>query len=440
MAKVSPDTKNPRLIVHRSAHQIGGNCIEIAYQRHRLILDAGSPLDGKPEDAISAPPSLDTSAPVDGVVVSHPHQDHYGLLRGLPDSWPVWCGRPTESLMRLTAALTGGSLPQVAHTFSSFVPFDVGPFKVTPLLTDHSAFDAHMILVEVGGRKILYSGDFRRTGRKSKLVDRMITSPPMGVDVLLLEGTTLGRAEGFPTERDLEERFKDVFRQTLGRVFISWSAQNIDRTVTIYRACKQTGRTLLVDLYTVDVLEQLGAFYDSLPQMGWPNLCGVVTSGIKRLYENPKRVNRPEFFERCCTSGHAFSAAKIESGTRNNVVMLRPSLLRDYSRKGLALTKDDCWVFSMWSGYLEGADYQTVRTAFDDAGARFNQIHTSGHASRRDLQAFASSINARHLVPIHSFDWNQHVDGFENVTRMRDGEILELTQRLSPEEVADDGS
>ena len=243
-------------------------------------------------------------------------------------------------------------LPHEVHTFDSFTPFRVGPFEVTPLLTDHSAFNAHMVLVEVGGCRILYSGDFRRTGRKSKLVDRMIKAPPKDVDVLLLEGTTLGRAEAFPTERDLEERFKEVFGQTPGRVFVSWSAQNIDRTVTVYRACKQTRRTLLVDLYTVDVLEQLVAYYDSLPQMGWPNLRGVVTSGIKRLYETPDRLNRPEFFERCCTSGHAFSASKIESGPRNNIVMLRPSLLRDYVRKGLALTKDDCWVFSMWSGYL----------------------------------------------------------------------------------------
>ncbi|NLN63685.1 MAG: MBL fold metallo-hydrolase [Myxococcales bacterium] len=417
---------NPRLIVHRSAHQIGGNCIEIAFQGHRLILDAGSPLDASSEDAASPPPTLDTSTPVDGVIVSHPHQDHYGLLRGLPGSWPVWCGGPTEKLVRLTVALTGGSLPQEVHTFDSFTPFRVGPFKVTPLLTDHSAFDAHMLLVEVGGRRLLYSGDFRRTGRKAKLVDRMIKAPPKDIDVLLLEGTTLGRADPFPTERALEERFKTVFQQTAGRVFVSWSAQNIDRTVTIYRACKQTRRTLLVDLYTVDVLEQLGAYCKSLPQMGWPNLRGVVTAGIKRLYETPDRLNRPEFFERCCRSRHAFSAEKIESGPRNNVVMLRPSLLRDYVRKGLTLTKDDCWIFSMWSGYLNEGGYKAINEAFDSAGARFEQIHTSGHASRADLQAFASSINAKHLVPIHSFDWDQHTDGFENVTRLDDGAVFEI--------------
>src|SRR5690606_23963055 len=109
-------------------------------------------------------------------------------------------------------------------------PFAVGPFTITPYLTDHSAFDAHMLLVDVGGKRILYTGDFRRVGRKAVLVDRFLASPPKGVDVLLIEGTTLGRAEPFPTESELEERFVELFEGTSGRVFVTWSAQNIDRT------------------------------------------------------------------------------------------------------------------------------------------------------------------------------------------------------------------
>ena len=421
-----PDTKNPVLVVHRSADEIGGNCIEITFEGHRILLDAGSPLDAPSTDANPVPVSLDTTRPVDAVIVSHPHQDHYGLLRGLPESWPVWCGAPTESLMRLTAALTGDSVPQIVHSYISFSPFAVGPFRIRPLLTDHSAFDAHMILVEVGGKSVLYSGDFRRTGRKYALVDRMLKSPPRDVDVLLLEGTTLGRSGGFPTEVDLEARFISLFRDIPGRVFVTWSAQNIDRTVTIYRACKQAGRTLVLDLYAVDVLERLGEHYDSLPRLGWPRLRAVVTAGVKRLYENPKRMNKPAFIERCCQSGHAFSAAKIESGPRSNVIMLRPSLLRDYESKGLTLTKDDAWVFSMWSGYLDQPEFRSVQSRFDEVGARFENVHTSGHASQMDLKQFAASIGARHLIPIHSFDWDQHVDDFANVKRLRDGEPFEI--------------
>jgi ribonuclease J len=33
-------------------------------------------------------------------------------------------------------------------------PFAVGPFTVTPILTDHSAFDAYMLLVEGAGKRL----------------------------------------------------------------------------------------------------------------------------------------------------------------------------------------------------------------------------------------------------------------------------------------------
>jgi ribonuclease J len=106
--------------------------------------------------------------------------------------------------------------------------------------------------------------------------------------------------------------------------------------------------------------------------------------------------------------------------------MLRPSLLRDFTGKGLAITKADAWVFSMWSGYLEDDAYADIRRQFESAGAAFAQIHTSGHASATDLQEFAARMAPRHLVPIHSFDWDQHAHRFANVTRLRDGEPFEI--------------
>ena len=82
------------LTVHRSAHEIGGNCIEVSTaDGSRIILDAGRPLDA-PEGATGLlPKTLNLARTVNGVLLSHPHQDHYGLLGELPPSWPVYCGK-----------------------------------------------------------------------------------------------------------------------------------------------------------------------------------------------------------------------------------------------------------------------------------------------------------------------------------------------------------
>lgn len=232
----------------------------------RILLDVGRPLDA-PEDAKELlPSSLDISAPLDGVLISHPHQDHYALLDEIPTSWPVFAGRATEKLIRLTCAIFGKNLPRAFISWESGVPFEVEPFVVTPFLTDHSAFDAYMLLIKVHGKRIFYSGDFRTHGRKGVLTQRMMDTPPPALDVLLMEGTNLGTDKSCVSESALEQAFVDLFIGTVGRVFVAWSAQNIDRTVTLYRACLKTGRTLVIDLYTAEVLEMLSEF-GKLPQL-----------------------------------------------------------------------------------------------------------------------------------------------------------------------------
>lgn len=106
------------------------------------------------------------------------------------------------------------------------------------------------------------------------------------------------------------------------------------------------------------------------------------------------------------------------------MIMLRESLVRDYARKGIAPCVDDAWCWSMWKGYLA----KTNSTVFDWlANARPCHIHTSGHASPADLRRFASAIDPKHLIPIHSFGWEANAEGFPTLTRLQDGQLLRLS-------------
>lgn len=412
--------RSVELTVHRATDQIGGNCIEISTGRSRLVLDVGRPLDAHPDARQLLPATLDTTKPVDAVLVSHPHQDHYGLLEDVPLDWPVHCGEPTARLIKLTGALFDKQVAQRFVPWKSGARFEIGEFSVTPILTDHSAFDAHMLLIEADGKRILYSGDFRTHGRKSALTRRLMANPPDELDVLLMEGTNLGSNKPCVTESELEARFVDLFRSTKGRVFVAWSAQNVDRTVTLYRASLRTGRTLVVDLYTAEVLEALAPF-GKLPQPGWANLKVVITAALGRMY---RRKGREEFVDRMAANG--MSAAWLAADSSKWVVMVRPSLIRDYSPKGAVPTADDAWCWSMWRGYLENDDGRRVSQWFEKAGSHRVDIHTSGHASASDLRSFAAAMNAKEFVPIHGVKWDVETDGFSGIRRLRDGEPLVL--------------
>lgn len=409
------------LTVHRATQQIGGNCIEISTgDGHRVVLDVGRPLDA-PQDAKGLlPKTLDISRPADGVLISHPHQDHYGLLEEIPEAWPVHCGEPTARLIRISTALGGKQLPHRLVPWKSGKTATIGPFAVTPMLTDHSAFDAHMLLIEVEGRRILYSGDFRTHGRKSALPRRLIQSPPRDLDVLLMEGTNLGSDKPVMSEADLEGDFVDLFRSAPGRVFVAWSAQNVDRTVTLYRACLKTGRTLVVDLYTAEVMESLAEF-GKLPRPGWDSLKVVITSAFARMY---RRTGRGDFVDRM--AGHGISAARLAETPSKWVVMVRPSLIRDYEPNAVRPTPDDAWCWSMWRGYLKNEDGAAVQAWFEKGESRAAHIHTSGHASPSELRAFAKAMNAKQFVPIHGVAWDRETEGFERITRLADGEPLHL--------------
>ena len=70
-----------RVCIHRGTQEVGGNCIEIESAGKRIVLDVGLPLDA--EDSPVSLPDVKGFHEHDpsllGVVISHPHQDHYGL-------------------------------------------------------------------------------------------------------------------------------------------------------------------------------------------------------------------------------------------------------------------------------------------------------------------------------------------------------------------------
>lgn len=96
------------LTVHRATQQIGGNCIEVVSSNgERILLDVGRPLDAPREAVGLLPKTLALTAPVAGVLISHPHQDHWGLLAETPADWPVYSGPFAAKLMRLRAGIFG---------------------------------------------------------------------------------------------------------------------------------------------------------------------------------------------------------------------------------------------------------------------------------------------------------------------------------------------
>jgi len=416
-----------RLRIHRGTREIGGSCIELESEGARILLDLGLPLNAK--DLASTPlPEVEglslPSASLLGIVLSHGHRDHWGLVPKANPAIPLIMGQATESIIQAAADFVPDAVAlNASYHLKHRKPIQLGPFTTVPRLVDHSGFDAYAMEISSGDKRVFYSGDLRAHGRKGKLFDALIGDPPRDIDLMLMEGSSLGRLaddETFPSEADLEETFVTRFEQTEGFALVAYSAQNIDRVVTIYRAAKRTGRSLVIDAYAAEVLKATGR--DSIPQPapGWSNLAVYIPQrqrvqlkarGIAALVDGYR--------------GFRIWPGQLAGSAPRSVMLFRSWMMSDLAQADALTGARVFW--SQWDGYLaDGQAGAALKADCERRGIPFETVHTSGHASPTDLKRLAAAVAAKRLVPIHTFERLRFPDLFSNLELVDDGEWIDF--------------
>jgi ribonuclease J len=412
-----------QVIIHKGTQEIGGTCIQVSSGNTTVLLDAGLPLS-----ADSRPVDLSRLA-VDALLISHPHQDHFGLMGSLAPDTPVYMGKLARSLIDATQVFRGRDKYALEfREFSAWKPFTIGAFTITPYLVDHSAADAYAFLIEAEGKRLFYSGDLRSHGRKGVLFENLVKHPIRGIDVLFLEGTMLHRDNDlFPDETAVETAILQTIRQQKNISFLLSSSQNIDRIVSAYRACKKASKILVIDIYTAWVLEQLRQVTQNTPCMDWPEI-RVYAKGsqYEKLKASPEYFGdfSNRLFRRRVMSEELRGApeAFLYFGKMSSFGLI------DQFKNGVAPVNV---IYSQWLGYLDGSHPEyfgsdRVSALRSDPAVNFVYAHTSGHATLKDLQKLAAALKSKMLVPIHCEDAEGFRSNFENVTTQMDGETFVL--------------
>jgi ribonuclease J len=161
--------------IYRGTKEIGGTCVELTSDNGKILwVDLGAPLDDKN-------PNIDyASNKLDALLISHPHQDHFGLMEKVGTTVPIFIGELSLDLINATKIFR--DIPQLQGNFKTIRPWKkfigADTFQITPFLTDHSTPEAFAFLIEADGKRIFYSGDFRATGRKKIVYEKQIENPP----------------------------------------------------------------------------------------------------------------------------------------------------------------------------------------------------------------------------------------------------------------------
>lgn len=404
--------------IHRGTKEVGGSCIELEASGERIVLDLGRPLWATRDEVVPLPPVPGLAAhdpALHAVVISHPHPDHYGLATGIHA--PLVMGEAAWRLLAEASFFTGApTLRQPIAFLDDRKPLRIGPFTVTPYLNDHSAFDAYSLLIEADGRRLFYTGDFRGHGRKRGMFDRLLRDPPR-VDVLLMEGTNI-RADADPdargpSETDVEESLAALACRTRGIVLTAFSAQNIDRLVTTFRAAKRSGRELVVDLYAATIASATGL--ESIPQASWDGVRVFLPRSQKR------RVIKADAFARTdAVRASRIYPEELRARAGELLMLVRANMVGELD--AAACLEGAALAWSMWPGYLRDDSGLALQSWAKERGIEISHHHSSGHAFIPDLRRLVDALTPERTVPIHSSCGDRYRELFPCVDRRHDGE------------------
>ena len=379
------------ITIHRGAHQIGGCATEITTENCKIIVDLGSNLPGSEAKEFSKEQVSRIVAGADALFYTHYHGDHVGLFPMVPQEIPQYIGPCAKEVMqcKYKALHKDEELSSIGEmrTYQEGQIIDVNEkneILVTPYYISHSAFDAYMFRIECEGRTILHTGDFRGHGYLSKKLMEVLHRYVGKVDILITEGTMLGR----PNERVLPEREVKVnIRNVLKDhkyTFALTSSTDMERLASFHAACKEIGRHFWVDAYQKNVLECFARHtkaslfnFDSVFQYNGHDS------------ENVVREMKSKGFLMLVRTGHYQRVREM---------------LDIYNEEPAYL------IYSMWSGYAEVnkpysnnavLDFRHLFGSHIVDGTK-DGVHTSGHADLHTLSEVCETVDPRiGIIPIH---------------------------------------
>ena len=383
-----------RLIPLGGLGEIGMNCLVIEDGGRSILVDCGAAF---PDDDVGVDivhPDfqyvLDHAEHLDGVFLTHGHEDHIGALPYLLAELevPVW-GPPHALGMARRRLLEHGFGPNELD-FRVAVPgqsYAVGPFEIEPVRVAHSIVEASALAIRTSAGVIFHSGDFNfdpdpPDGEPTDEA-RIEALGDAGIGLLLSDSTNIDVPQRAGSERSVGEVLERLVQAAPARVVIALFASNIQRLMLLGEIARRTGRKLCL---LGRSLEAQVAVAKEIGRLRWLSDLLVSADEVRDM----KR-------ERVLILAGGTQAARL-SAMRRLAEGIHPLLSLEAGDTAILSSRvipgNDKPVIGMVNALLRRG--LTVHTRITEPG-----VHTSGHAGRSEQTRMLELTRPRCFMPVH---------------------------------------
>ena len=413
-----------KIKIIRGTNKIGGCITEISTKKSKIIIDFGEELsdDLRKKDEIDVEGLTCGIPSYDGVFITHSHSDHIGLIDRIMTGIPVYVEKESQIIYEVSNDFSykKSKKDNKIVRFKKPISINNGDIVVTYYRIDHSAFNSAVLLIEVEGKRILHTGDFRRNGYKGKWFESTLKEIGQ-VDYLITEGTCLNRDDiQNKTEYDLlKKELNPIFAQ-YKQIFVLQSSTNIDRIVTMFKAAKRANKKFVEDICTANITMRLDKRH-RIPSV-------IFKENTPFVWESHNRKYTQEMIDKYITPLKPYMKSNIFHSKDGYCMLIKASMYNDIKMlcdKGLA--KNACLIYSMWSGYKDKPKMDLFLKKIEKLGIHYKEVHTSGHADLDTLKLMHKLTNPREkTIVIHTENKEKAKEIFDNYKLLEDKQEIKI--------------
>jgi ribonuclease J len=373
--------------------EIGKNMMAIVYQNDIVVIDAGLAF---PEDDMLGVDFvipdisylMDNRDRVQGILLTHGHEDHIGglsyVLKDLPV--PIFATRLTMGLIKEKLAEHGLAPKDGSREIRPGESFRLGPFQVEPFRVNHSIPDAVGFAVRTPVGTIVHTGDFKfdQTPVDGQVADfqHIAEIGRRGVLLLLSDSTNAERPGWTGSEASVGKVLDEVIASAKGRVLVASFASNVHRMQQVINAAHNHNRKVCFVGRSMENVVQVAS---GLGYLSAPDGTIVSIEDSHRFPANQLVIMTTGSQGEPMAALSRMAAAehrKMEILAGDTVVIAATPI--PGNEKSVARTIDNL--------YKRGA---TVVYS-SQAG-----VHVSGHASQEEQKLMLNLIRPKFFIPVH---------------------------------------